>query len=278
MERIQFYLTVPEGKWFIAHGIAQMPQVRAALEYGKVMFKGGTTVSAVSELLAGHPLRISGRLTSRGSVAAKKTNDSPHGILYEKGNIQNVDSCFHTALLEFSPDDVMIIGANIIDAQGGAAMLAGRAFGGDFGMPVSAASIAGFHVIVAAGLEKLIPGSVWDSIRLARLNGVDRSRGMACGLFPVIGTVVTELTAVRLISDVQVQLIGRGGVHGAEGGSLLQAWGTSEEIHRLEDVLNQCYNKPLSGDPQSMTECSYPSEGCGKHLSCSYKAASKKEV
>ena len=53
MEYIQFSLTVNEGKWLIAHGISQMPEVQRAMEHGKVVFKAGTTVSCVSQLLTG---------------------------------------------------------------------------------------------------------------------------------------------------------------------------------------------------------------------------------
>ena len=51
MPVIQFALTVNEGKWLIAHAIARMPQVRKAMEEGRVVFKAGTTVSCVSQLM-----------------------------------------------------------------------------------------------------------------------------------------------------------------------------------------------------------------------------------
>ena len=50
MRRIQFSLTVSEGKWLIAHAIADMKEVRDAIAGGRIVLKGGTTVSCVSEL------------------------------------------------------------------------------------------------------------------------------------------------------------------------------------------------------------------------------------
>lgn len=134
-------------------------------------------------------------------------------------------------------------------------------------------TVEGAKVIVAAGIEKLIPGSVYDSVKCARRRGIDSSRGMACGLFPVVGELVTELEAIQEISNVNAVLIGKGGIAGGEGSCLFQAWGTEPEIKRLEDILDQCYGKDISGTAESLTECSFPCAGCREHLSCSYKQA-----
>ena len=49
----QFTLTVSEGKRIIAKAVAKMPPVKRALYGGRVLLKGGTTVSAVSEEIGG---------------------------------------------------------------------------------------------------------------------------------------------------------------------------------------------------------------------------------
>lgn len=136
--------------------------------------------------------------------------------------------------------------------------------------------VEGGKTIIAAGMEKLIPGSVWDSIRAAQRKGVDASRGMACGLFPVVGELVTELSAIKLIADVEATLIGRGGIDGAEGGCLFQACGSEAEVAKLEAVLEKCYGRQTSGEEKSMVECSFPCAQCGRHLSCCYKAKGAK--
>lgn len=273
MECIQFSLTVNEGKWLIARGIARMPEVRQAMDQGKIVFKAGTTVSCVSQLLVGRPLRICGRISTRGTVSSRDSSDVPHTLLYERGQFRSLDGEVDQALAELGPGDVMITGANLIDTRGNAAMLAGSPGGNDCGRAVSAMTCEGFRVIVAAGLEKLIPGTVRDSILHAQRKGIVRSRGMACGLFPIFGQLVTELEAIRLIADVEVDLIGRGGVDGAEGGCVFQVCGKPAEIKNLEDVLEQCRAQPTGGEPESLVECSYPCSSCGRHLSCCYKAA-----
>lgn len=277
MEYIQFTLTVNEGKWLIAHAIAGMPEVRRAMAEGRVVFKAGTTVSCVAQLLTNTPLRICGRVTPRGTVSSRERGPGAHFLLWDHGRIENLDGHAEAALLELGPGDVMITGANLIDAFGGAAMLAGSPGGNDGGRTIAAMASEGFQVIIAAGLEKLIPGTVGPSILHSRRKGVSRSRGMACGLFPVAGQVVTEWEAIRMVAAVEACPIGRGGINGAEGGSVFQAWGPAEELEKLERVLASCRDLPVAGEAVSLEECAYPCASCGGHLSCCYKAAGQKK-
>ncbi|MCL4370580.1 MAG: hypothetical protein M1380_06700 [Chloroflexi bacterium] len=68
--RAQVSLTVSEGKLLIARAIASLPEVRSAFENGRILLKGGTTVSALAEELVGVPLRISGRVSPRGTKSS----------------------------------------------------------------------------------------------------------------------------------------------------------------------------------------------------------------
>lgn len=276
MPTIQFTLTVNEGKWLIAHAIAQMPQVCRAMAEGRVVFKAGTTVSCVSQILLNQPLRICGRVTARGTVSSKEPGPAPHCLMYEGGSLENLDDRVEDALLELGPKDVLITGANLIDNQGGAAMLAGSPGGGRFGRALSAMTSEGFQVIVAAGLEKLSPVPVSVAMNVAGRKGVCYSRGMSCGLVPIIGHVITEIDAIKLLANVEACLIGRGGICGAEGGCVFQISGAADQLERLEQTLDQCRNQPLAGESISLIECSFPCSGCGRHLSCSYKFVRKK--
>lgn len=62
-----------------------MPEVRRAFREGRVLLKGGTTVSAVAEELVGLPLRISGRVSPEGTKGAAADDGAPHSIILEKG-------------------------------------------------------------------------------------------------------------------------------------------------------------------------------------------------
>lgn len=276
MKYIQCFLTVNDGKWLIAEAISQMPAVKKAFGEGTLVLKGGTTVSCVAEKISGEPLRISGRNTKRGAVSGKVTTETAHTMLWKNGVMENLDNRVDEVLLTLPQDTVLVIGANLIDSDGNAAMLAGAPGGGLCGRSTSILTAEGFHVIVAAGLEKLTVGSVKDALQTAKRKGIDSAWGMSCGLFPVVGEVVTELEAVKILANVEVAVIGRGGIQGAEGGTLLQIWGTEEEVEKIEEIVTQCKEKHISGDLISLEECTAPSEGCKYHLSCRYRKMMKK--
>jgi len=88
--RIQLTLTVPESKRFIAKGIGERVDVKHAYEHGKILFKGGTTVSVICEELYGIPLRISGRVTPNRTKSAKTTQKGWHCALSEKGALRDI--------------------------------------------------------------------------------------------------------------------------------------------------------------------------------------------
>ncbi len=69
--RIQFTLTSAEAKWVIAKGVKSSKRVQQTRERGKILLKGGTTISAVSQELCGRPLRISGMITPQGTLSSR---------------------------------------------------------------------------------------------------------------------------------------------------------------------------------------------------------------
>ena len=253
MERYaQFFLTVNDGKWLIAWAVLELPCMKRALASGKVILKGGTTVSCIAELLLNYPLRISGRLTPEGAMASRHSTPQSYGLLIENGKYRGIDTDVDECMLRMGPGDVVVTGANIIDSHGGAAALAGSPGGFRWGRAAAAMVSEGADVIVPAGLEKLIPGSVIDSMKCARRKNIDSHDGMACGLFPVIGSIITEVEAIQTLADVDVCIIGRGGIHGAEGGTLFQIHGEAEEVKRVEAIAAQCKNQKIGGDETSL--------------------------
>jgi hypothetical protein len=49
----QVSLTVSESKRLIAKAVVSLPEVQEALEKGRILLKGGTTVSAICEEMVG---------------------------------------------------------------------------------------------------------------------------------------------------------------------------------------------------------------------------------
>jgi hypothetical protein len=270
--RIQISLTVAEAKLLIARAVAQMPEVKAALAEGKLLLKGGTTVSALSELLGGPRLRISGRISPRGTMATcGDPPDAPHSIIFEKRAWRSADESLVEEAGRLGPRDVVVIGANAIDAAGGAAMMAGSQAGGVPGLAMSALWSEGATVIIPAGLEKLLPGTIAQAVRAAGRRGVERSLGMAVGLIPLVGRVVTELDAVCLLAAVKAVVIGRGGIGGGEGSTVLSVEGEPAETDRIFSLVESIKGVQESGDAASLPECRPGGPRCRLHLSCVYK-------
>jgi len=253
--RAQLSLTVAEGKRLIARAISSAPEVRRALRHGRILLKGGTTVSAVAEALVGAPLRISGRISPRGTQAAQHPDlASPHTIVIERGEPRNVDHNVAAAVATLGPGDVAVLGANIIDAQGHAAMMAGRTMGGVPGRALAGLMAQGARILVAAGLEKLTRGSVGDAIRASGMAGCDWSLGMPVGLMPIVGRLVTEVEALELLSGLRATVIGRGGIDGAEGGVTLAVQGPEPAVRRAIDAVLAVRGATTSGAASSWPE------------------------
>lgn len=273
--KAQITLTVNEAKWIIAKGMARLPEVRVALDRGRIFLKGGSTVSCLVEELAGGTTRISGRITPNGAKTARDHSGGFHCVVIEKGELISADGNLAEMAGKLRSSDVFIVGANAIDVYGNAALM--------YGAPLGAAPatvLAGLmgevsNVFIAAGLEKLVPGSLGDIVGRVGRREVDLSMGMAVGLVPVSGRIVSENKAIPLLANVTCTVIGRGGVFGAEGATTLLVEGETKEVKAVFEIAELVKGSGVSGLPCSLEECTFPNENCGKHLACIYKKRGK---
>lgn len=264
--KAQVTITVNAGKWLIAKAVASMPEVQEALKNGKLILKGGTTVSCIAEELLNLKLRICGRVTKRGTVAGANYAGAPSNVLIENGNWYNIDNCFIEKSLQLGPGDVAITGANAIDTLGNAAIMAGSPGRNAPGMAISAWPTEGAKVIIAAGLEKLIPGKISAAIAKASRKDCEFSMGMSVGLIPVYGSIVTETEALEIVAGVSAYAIGRGGIYGAEGSTVVLIEGEENQVREAVQEVFAASIKPLSGYQESFIECKPGSKDCGEHL------------
>ncbi len=273
--RIQFSLTVAAGKWLIASAVSSLPAVTQAFQSGRILLKGGTTVSAVCELLTGSPMMISGRVSPTGTRTAPFVSSAqhPHALLLDRGTTRPVAAAdWPDVMAVMKRGDCLVTGANLIDAHGGAALMCGSPYGDGAGPWLGAAPVEGFEIIVAAGLEKLVPGRVEDLVRASGRRLVDRSYGMAVGLLPLHGRILTEIEAVTSLAKVDCWVVGRGGVHGAEGGTTLVVEGDDEQVAIVEQAYLEAREKGHSGTTESLRqECGAGSPGCRHHLACLFR-------
>lgn len=275
--RAQVTLTVNESKRIIAKGIASLPSVHKALNSGKIFLKGGTTISAVCEELVGQPLRISGRIVPQGTKAPKVYSPHFHCALIKCGKLLDIADSLEQTIENLDTEDVAIIGANAIDAYGNAALMLGRVLGGTPGKIISGLMAEIKNVIIAVGLEKLVPGSIPDIISNTGRKNIDASMGMAIGLAPVVGRIITEKDAMSLIGNVNCLVVGRGGILGAEGATTMIIEGNKEEVEKVFQIVLSVKGAEVSGIAESLLECTPPHEECKLHRSCIYKKKTKRK-
>ncbi len=268
---IQFTLTVPEGKRLIAEGISSLPEIKKALKSGKILLKGGTTVSAIAERLVGKKLRISGRISPRGTKGSRAAKDIPHSILIHKNKVYDVDDRLIQTVQSMGPEDVCLISANIIDCEGNAAMMAGAPLGGNPGGIISGLMAEGVNVIIPVGIEKFSPHKVSKAVMAAGRKKPDVAMGMAVGLIPTTGRVFTEIDAIRAVTGLEPVIIGRGGINGAEGAVVFAVEGPEAECKKLMELIKSIKGAGVSGDEETLQECEPVSPGCKYHLACFYR-------
>jgi hypothetical protein len=267
--RIQITLTVPEGKRLIAKGIARRKDIRKAYSNGKIVLKGGTTVSAICEELCGKPLRISGRITLRGTKSSNEMEEGWHCAIIEKGTLRNIDGEVEQVLTTLKKGDIVVLGANAFDNYGNASMMIGRALGGEPGRALCGMMTEVSKVIIVVGVEKIVPGNLNDIIKRTGRNEVDLATGMAVGLMPICGEIYTEIEAIRTLGKVLPQIIGKGGIQGAEGATTLIIDGNKKEILKIFELLKSLKGCKESGLQKSFEEC-VPGKKCKFHLACIY--------
>ena len=239
-------LTPPMSKRLIAAGVAQLPSVRHALSNGRVLVTLGTTNAAVAETLLGKGI-------DREGFAAGFIDDR-WNVNSRVGEVAEV-YLVHGSPVEASPDeilntlaasDVLVKGGNALDPWGVVGVLLASASGGTVGRYVPTALARGVEIVIPISLSKATHESITD---LAACMGIGRTKhkmGLACGIYPLHGHVVTELEALSILYDIEASHVASGGLGcGAGSVSLLlrgdaaavgQAFSFIESLGEAADV------------------------------------------
>lgn len=134
--------------------------------------------------------------------------------------------------------DVLIKGANAMDSNGTVGVLVGDPSGGTVGALYGFVKAKGIDLVIPIGLEKMIFGDINFMSDIAGQNACKHSRGLACGLFPISGIVITEIEALELLFDVETFQIGAGGLGDAQGSvALLIESDDKEELTKCWEFL-----------------------------------------
>jgi len=244
-------LTSAESKRLIAKGVAALPEIKQALEQGIIIIGRGTTNAFVVEEITGQNLEPKCHYAA-GIIVDGELSAVPQGTRLKPIALRNgtpVSIAPDEIIQEFGERDVFIKGANAIDPEGNAGVLAASAVGGTIGAILPVILPRGSYLIVPVGLEKLIP-SVEQAARAAGIFRFKYSTGLPVGLVPIPNAlVVTEVQAFQVLTGVQVIPIAAGGVAGSEGTVVLSLEGKTAQIEQALSLVKAIKGEPPVGRP-----------------------------
>lgn len=245
-QRAVVCLTSTESKRLIARGVASLNSVKMAQKEGRVIVALGSTNSYVYEELVG-------RAPDRGRFMAgyiadgqlKTVSDRLEPLVLVKG--EDTGRLWTEVLEEFEAGDVFIKGANAVDSQGFVGILLGSNNGGTIGAALGNVQARGAEMIVPVGLEKMIP-SVLD---VAEEMGTKKVDHQPLGMMPLLNaTVITEIHALNLLTEVTAYHCASGGIGGSEGAVTLLLKGSEEEVASALDLVGSVKGEPPLLDPE----------------------------
>jgi len=240
-------LNPSESRRLLAKAVVALPEVQNAWKNGMIIIARGITNAYISEELFGISVEPKAGQTV-GMVCNGMTNGNSgpppctwHVI--RKGKVvENADS--NVEILDFGPDDVFIKGASAIDKEGNAGIMASGLKGGTWGMFTPILTPRESHLIIAAGLEKMVP-SVMEACNHSGVYHFKYSIGLPAKLCPVItGKLVTEIQALAVLAGVKAVHICSGGVGGSEGAVVLALEGDESHVEKAFELV-----KSIKGEP-----------------------------
>lgn len=240
-------LTVAESKRIIAKGVAAYVSVQRALQQGIVVVSTGTTTAYVVEEISGQLIDkaayVTGRVMPTGlKVRGMFPDRLPDFVL--RNGVQDPELDRYSAVEQFKPGDVFIKSANALNYERQVAGVAiGAGDGGTLGNALGSIIARRGELVIPVGLEKLVAHDIEDSYR--RYTQVGDEPGDVCSLWPIVGTIVTEIEALRiLVPSLEVFHVGSGGILGAEGGVRLLLCGATSDVQDALDLVRGVQGEP----------------------------------
>ncbi len=230
-----FSLTVSEGKRLIALALKKNAAVAAALKDGTVLITKGTTNTYVAEALANVTLAngdyVNGHIKpANNDKSLEKPNIRSEYVLVN-GTVS--DSDFPSVLEDMGSHDVILKGANIINyALGQAGVIIVHPTGGTCGTITPIAAKNDIKIIIPVGLEK--DSSMDIAVMSARSKKIkEETKGNAPYVWSLEGDLFTEIEAIKTYANVEVNVVGKGGIAGAEGAVSFLISGEKEELEKV---------------------------------------------
>jgi hypothetical protein len=240
----QFVLTVAESKRLIAKGVAALPEVMQAMEERTVVVATGTTNAYVLEELWGK--KIDKRAYRSGITTPvepeKDSKPQPEKIadkVFIKGKVADEYDRI-TIGPHLNKGDIYIKGANVVNFEDDVAgILIGGKDGATIGNTIGHIIGKQVNLIIPIGLEKLTYEDINELHLLASEEDYEGPR-----MWPVVGTIITEIEAIGILTGVDAYLYSAGGIAGAEGAVRLLIEGTEEEIKDTLELIASIKGEP----------------------------------
>ena len=259
-----------ESRRLIAKAVVQMDEVKAAMENGYVILNGGTTNGYVAQELFGmtdlEPQKFTaGTSTHRLLCVTDAATRTPFPIIFYKGKPST--ATLAEALKDFHKETVVIKGANAVDADGNAGVIAAGFDGGTMGATIGTVVSQGLKYVVPVGLEKLIP-SVEEAEMWAGAKTFDYSLGAEFGIFRIPNAlVVTEIDALDILAGVEAAHVASGGIGVSAGSVVLVVEGMESEVREAISIVEAIKGEPtLPGFKGTCETCPYACEFKGRKL------------
>ena len=249
-----FVFTPSESRRLLAKAVAQMDEVRVAMEKAYVVIVGGVTNGMIAQEIAGldvDPQSFTAGISTNGMlcVTCAEERDDRIPVVLHKGEL--VKKTVPEVFDDFHLETVLIKGGNAVDTEGNVGVITSGFDGGTIAATIGTITSTGMTYIFAVGLEKLVP-SVREAASWAGSKTMDYTMGPNFGMYCLSnGIVVTEIEALRILAGVEAKHIASGGVGGSEGAVVIAVQGPEADVKKAiaaaESVKGEPAIAPMKG-------------------------------
>ena len=265
-----FTLIPSESRRLIAKAVCEMNEVKTAMEKAYVVLNGGTSNGYIAHELFGindlkPELFTAGTSTHRLLCVTDADKRTPFPIIYHKG--EPSDKTLKESFDDFHKETVLIKGANAVDAEGNAAVIAAGFDGGTMGATIGTVVAQGLKYIVPVGLEKLVPSAA-ECTAFTGAKTFDYTMGADFGMFCIPNAiVVTEIEASEILADVEAAHVASGGIGESAGAVVLVVQGNEANVKKAIELVESIKGEPtLPGFKGTCEACTYRCSFAGKKL------------
>ena len=268
--RAAFTLTPAESRRLIGKAVAEMEEVKDALESAYVVITGGTTNGYVVQELVGkkdlEPQKYTaGTNTHRLLCVTDADKRTPFPFVLEKGEL--VKKTIPEVFSDFKLETVIIKGASAIDPEWNVGVVVAGFDGGTMGQTMGTVMSQGLRYIVPVGLEKMIP-SVPEAAEAVGAKRLDYTMGADFGMVVIPNAlVVTELEAFAILCGVMATHVASGGVGESAGSVVITVEGDDEGVKEAIALVEEIKGEPsLPGFKGTCEKCPYACKFAGSKV------------